>query len=119
MQNFISTWWDGRFNPPNNEHWTGVAPATVTINGLFGVIYIGGPAERVPLSEARQIDDPNLSFLAKANLIQPKWEDFDIEGEPLFPACRDYFNGARTLIDEGRRIALQVHGTKSLSFPPI
>jgi hypothetical protein len=27
-----------------SEHRTGIAPATVTISGLFGVSYIGGPA---------------------------------------------------------------------------
>jgi hypothetical protein len=101
-----------------SEHRTGVAPVTVTISGLFGLTYIGGPAERIPLSESRQIDDPDLAFLAKANPIEPKREDFDIEGQPLFPACRDYLDHARALIDEGRRIAFRVHGTKSLSFPP-
>ena len=103
-----------------SEHRTGVAPATVRINGrfLFGMIYIGGPVERVPLSETRQIDDPNLAFLAKANPLQPKWDDFDIQGQPLYSTCRDYFNGARSLVGEARRIALQVHDTKSFSFPP-
>jgi signal transduction histidine kinase len=100
------------------EHRTGVAPATVTINGLFGVIYIGGPAERIPLSETRQIDDPNLAFLATANPIQPKWEDFNIEGQPLFPECREYLEKARALIEEGRRIAREIHDNKSLSVPP-
>ncbi len=101
-----------------SEHRTGVAPARVRISGLFGLTYIGNPAESVPLSETQQIEDPNLAFLAKANPIQPKWQDFDIEGQPLFPTCREYLNHARALIDEGRRIALQVHGSKSLSFPP-
>ena len=91
---------------------------TVTISGLFGVLYIGSPAEHVPISETRQIDDPALAFLAKPNPIQPKWDDFDIEGQPLFPACQDYLNGARALVVEARRIVLLVHGTNSLSFPP-
>ena len=71
-----------------SEHRTGVAPASVTISGRFGVIHIGNATEPIPLSEARQIDDRNLALLAKALPIQPKWEDFDIEGQPLFRACR-------------------------------
>jgi hypothetical protein len=80
-----------------SEHRTGVAPVTVTISGRFGVTYIGNAVEHIPLSETRQIDDPELAFLAHPIPVQPTWNDFTIEG---------------------RRIALQVHGTKSLSFPP-
>jgi len=101
-----------------SEHRTGVAPVTVTISGWFGVTYIGNAVEHIPLSETRQIDNPDLAFLAQPIPVQPTWNDFTIEGQPLFPACRDYLDHARALIDEGRRIALQVHGTKSLSFPP-
>ena len=102
-----------------SEHRTGVAPVTVTISGLFGVVYLGGPAEPIPLSETRQIDDPDLALLlAKSHPLQPKWPDFDIEGRPLFPECWDYLKHARSLVDEARRSALQVHGTKSVSSPP-
>lgn len=101
-----------------SEHRTGVVPVTVTINRLFGVPYIGNPAEHVPIFETRQSDDSALAFLDKPNPIQPSWGDFDIEGQPLFPACQDYLNGARALMDEARRIALLVHGTNSLSSPP-
>jgi hypothetical protein len=101
-----------------SEHRTGIAPATVTISGWFGVTYISNAAERIPDSETRQIDDPNLAFLAKPTPIEPTWNDFDIEGQPLFPACQGYLDHARALIDEARGIALQVHGTKSVSFPP-
>jgi hypothetical protein len=101
-----------------SEHRTGVAPVTVTISGRFGVTYIGNAVEHIPLSETRKIDDPDLVFLAHPIPVQPTWNDFTIEGQPLFPACREYLNAARALVDEGRRIALQVHGTKSLSFPP-
>ena len=94
------------------------APATVTISGRFGVTYIGNPAQRVPISETPQIADSALAFLAKPKPVRPEWDDFDIEGQPLFPACRDYLNAARSLMDEARRIVLLVHGTQSLSFPP-
>ena len=101
-----------------SEHRIGFAPTTVTISGLFGLTYIGSPTERVPSSETQQIDDPDLGFLAKPIPVQPAWNDFDIEGQPLFPACRDYLDHARALIDEARRIALRVHAAHSLSFPP-
>ena len=102
-----------------SEHRTGVAPARVTISGLFGMPYIGSATERVPISETRQIDDPALALLlAKPHPIQPRWDDFDIEGQPLFPACQDYLDGARTLMNDARRISGQVHGTKSLTPPP-
>jgi hypothetical protein len=101
-----------------SEHRTGVAPATVTISGLFGMPYTGSATERVPISETRQIDDPALALLAKPYPIQPRWDDFYIEGQPLFPACQDYLDGARTLMNDARRISGQVHGTKSLTPPP-
>ena len=92
---------------------------TVTISGLFGVQHTGGPAERVPISETREINDPALAFLAKPNPIRPNWDDFDIGGQSLFPACQDYLERVRGVaLSEARRIAGQVHGTNSLSFPP-
>jgi hypothetical protein len=38
---------------------------------MFGGTYIGGPAKRIPISEMRQIENPDLAFLAKARPIQP------------------------------------------------
>jgi hypothetical protein len=101
-----------------SEH-RGVPPVTATIDGRFGVTYVGSPTEPIPLSETRQIDDPDLALLlAKPHPIQPKWEDFDIEGQPLFPVCRGYLDHARDLVKKGRSIALQVHGARGLSPPP-
>ena len=60
------------------EHRSGVAPAAVTITGLYGVTYVGGPGDPVPLTETRQIDDPNLQHLAKPRAIHPRWNDFYI-----------------------------------------
>ena len=102
-----------------SEHRTGVAPVKVTISGLFGITYIGGPVTHVPISETRHIDDPSLSWMAKPiPLREPSWDDFDIEGQPLFPACQDYFNGARALVESARHVADLVHGAMSLSSPP-
>ena len=101
------------------EHRSGVAPATVSISGLFGVIYAGGPATPVPISETRQIDDPALSFLGRPRAMLPKWDDFKIEGRPLFPESRAYLDAAVALRDAARGIALQVHGGNSVTWPPI
>ena len=101
-----------------SEHRTGVAPVKVTISGLFGVTYIGGPVTRVPITETRHIDDPALSWMAKpVPLRQPSWDDFDIEGQPMFPACQDYLNGARALMEKARSISGLVHGINSLTSP--
>ena len=101
-----------------SEHRTGVPPVKVTISGLFGVVYIGGPVARVPSSETRQIDDPTLSWMAKPiPLRQPSWDDFDIEGQPLFPACQAYLNEAQALMGKARSVLSVVHGANSLTVP--
>jgi hypothetical protein len=102
----------------NIEHRTGVAPATVTIKGAFGDTHKGSPTHLLPNSETRQIDDPNLAFLAKPNPIQPRWDDFETEGKPLFAECREHLAAASVLVDKARRIALAVHSTSQLSIPP-
>jgi len=56
--------------------------------------YIGSPTERVPISETRQIDDPNLAFLATPFPGHPTSSDFDVEGQPLLSTCRDYLDHA-------------------------
>lgn len=101
-----------------SEHRTGLAPVKVAISGMFGVKYTGSPANRVPISETRQIDDPTVAFLAKPIPLQPKWDDFEIQGQPLFPTCQEYVDRARTLMDEARLLSRRVHNTYSLSFPP-
>jgi hypothetical protein len=101
-----------------SEHRIGYASVTVTISGLFGVIYDGGPVRRVPLSETRDIADPQLAVLAKPVPLQPQWDDFTIDGQKLFPACQDYLARAQALVVEARRHVLQVHGTDTLTPPP-
>ena len=100
------------------NHRTGVTPATVTITGMFGMTHIGSPGVPVPFTETRTIDDPNLAFLAKPHPIRPMWDDFEIEGQPLFATCQNYLSRAQALVDEARRIALLVHGTNPLTSPP-
>lgn len=101
-----------------SEHRIGYPPVTVAISGWFGVTYTGGPAKRVPISETRQIDDPNLAWMDKPQPVRPNWDEFDIDGQGLFTACRDYLDGAQDLMNEACRISGRVHGTKSLTPPP-
>jgi hypothetical protein len=99
-----------------SEHRIGYPPVTVTISGMFGVTYTGGPASRVPISETRQHIEP--PFMSRPIPVRPNWADFDIEGQNLFRACEDHLNSASALMTEARRIAEQVHGTHSLTHPP-
>jgi len=99
-----------------SEHRTGYAQVTVTISGMFGVTYTGGPASQVPISETRQHIEP--PFMSRPIPVRPNWADFDIGGKGLFPACQDHLNRAGALIAEARRIAEKVHGSSSLTHPP-
>jgi hypothetical protein len=101
-----------------SEHRTGYADVTVAINEMLGVIYTGGPTKAVPISETREIDDPNLAFLAKPRPIHPTWADFQIDGQDLLEACDAHLGYAQDFINVAQRIAQQVHGNKTLT-PPI
>lgn len=102
-----------------SEHRTGVPPAKVTVSGLFGVTYFGSPVERIPISETQNITQPDLSWMDRPVAVrQPNWDEFELEGQPLFPACQEYLNGARTLIKTARPISDVVHGAMNLSSPP-
>jgi hypothetical protein len=101
-----------------SEHRAGYAPVEVEIRGFFGVIYKGGPIKTMPLSETRTIDDLQYAFLAKPVPVQPSWQDFKIDGKPLFRECEDYLKRAQDIIQEARTICSQVHGEKGLTSPP-
>jgi hypothetical protein len=103
----------------NLEHRTGVAPATVTIKGLFGETHRGNPTQPVPVSETRQIDDPNLAFLAQPRPLLPQGNDFEIEGRPPFAECREHLDAGIAVVEKARNIAELVHGAKQVSIPPI
>ena len=101
------------------EHRTGVAPVEVTINSLFGVSHVGGPTKRVPLSETRTLPDPDLQWMAKPVPVpQPHWEDFKVDGQPLFQEVQEYLTAASTLVSEGRNLSKLIHGTNSVTSPP-
>jgi hypothetical protein len=99
-------------------HRTGFAAVSGKIKGFFGVVYDSSPVKSVPMSETRHIDDPNFAFLARPMPVRPMWTDFYIDGQPLVAVCRDYVDGARTVVTEARKIFNQVHGSNSLSSPP-
>ena len=99
-------------------HRKGFAPVEVTISGQFGVTYVGDPTTPLPPSETRPINDPDLAWLPKPVPVLPKWDDFTIEGQPLFPTCLDYLQSADTLIQQARSISSKIHGTKNLTSPP-
>lgn len=99
-----------------SEHRRGFAQGDVTISDFFGITYVGGPIVQVPSATSRKIDDPNLAFLARPPL-RPRWQDFTINGRPLFEECHAYLNDAQALVDEARTIIGQVHGTGRLTTP--
>jgi hypothetical protein len=101
------------------EHRSGVANVRVSITGSFGVVYIGGPAARVPLSETPQLANPDDQLLlAKPRAIRPRWEDFAIDGRPLFPECQNYLRQAQDLIAIARGISGYTQQNIQLTVPP-
>jgi hypothetical protein len=101
------------------EHRTGVAPVEVWISGLFGITYVGSPANLVPESEIRISDDPQLAFLGRHHALRPSWGAFKIQDQPLFETCRGYLNKASEVVGDARVIAQHVHGTEPLSVPVV
>jgi hypothetical protein len=102
-----------------SEHRTGVPPVTVTINGRFGLTYIGDPLTRVPTSEMRPVqEDDQFGWLARPMTVHPMWQNFDTDGRPLFETCETYLDSARSLIGGARKLAEVVHGDNPLSPPP-
>jgi len=89
-------------------HRAGAAPAKVTITGLFGVTYTGGPTELAPISETRQMP-ADLASMARPAPVLPKWTDFTIDGRSLFDECHAYLAAANNAIQEGKPIAIDVH----------
>ena len=100
-----------------SQHRRGFAQVDVTISDFFGVTHVGGSNTPVPSATSRQIDDPNLAFLARPMALLPGWQDFTINGKPLFAECVGYRKNAQVLIDEARKIVDEVHGTENLTQP--
>ena len=98
-------------------HRAGTAPAKVTITGLFGVTYTGGPTELVPISETRQMP-ADLAWMERPAPVHPMWTDFTIDGRSLFDECHEYLKAANNAIQEGKPIAVDVHAGAPLTPPP-
>jgi hypothetical protein len=98
-------------------HRTGVAPAQVIISRRFGVTYTGSATELLPLSETRTDIPSDLGWLVKPTALQPSWEDFFIDGQPLFLTCREYLNSVSALIEHARILVQNIHGTQDLTPP--
>jgi hypothetical protein len=90
---------------------------TVTINGILGVTYTGGPINPVPISETPKIGDPNLAFIAKPRPVHRMWSDFKIDGRGLIEMCGAYLNDAQNLVKVAQGVAQEVHGKSALTKP--
>jgi hypothetical protein len=74
-------------------HRTGYPLVEAKITGLLGVTYIGSPVESVPVAESPRVpagDDPALLFAATQSPtpVQPTWQNFTLDGKPLFAECQ-------------------------------
>lgn len=79
-----------------------------TTAGNIGVRPTGHP----PMMVRGQIDP------AYAGTNWPKWDDLEIDGQPLPPACKEYLESARILVSQARAISEQVHQGFTVSTPP-
>jgi hypothetical protein len=100
-----------------SEHRTGFPPATVTITGRFGITYSGNPITPIPPSETRELP-PEYAGIARPTPVVPRWTDFEIDGQSLFPMCSCYLDAAQSLINLARDVAKEVHGDSNLTSPP-
>jgi hypothetical protein len=50
--------------------------------------------------------------------VRTSWQDFKIDGKPLFETCSDYLNQAQVLASQDRELADKVHGASKLTWPP-
>jgi hypothetical protein len=100
-----------------SQHRRGFAQVDVEISDWFGVMHAGGSIERLPSARSRQIDDPNLAFLARPTPLRPTWTDFTINGLPLFEECTKYLEAAKSLVDDARKVVDSVHGNDNLTEP--
>jgi hypothetical protein len=99
------------------RHRTGFAPVSVTINGRFGVTYVGSPIRPVPITEPMPPPD-EYGWVAPSKPVGATWEDFKIDRLPLFETCQTYVERACSLIKQARALADEIHGVKPLTSPP-
>jgi hypothetical protein len=100
-----------------SEHRQGFSDVVVTVTGMFGVTYTGGPTKQVATSEKREDMPPGMEWLAKARRVMPMWSDFFIDERNLFEAFKEHLNDAQNLIGVAREIAQRALGGKLLTPP--
>jgi hypothetical protein len=106
-------------------HRTGVASVEIRISNIFGVVYVGSPVSKIPMSASRPTDgdtssDPAHHFIRGVHQmpIEPHNGAFTHAEKPLFALCEAYLEAAKVLVVEARNIAQRVHGDIRLSPPP-
>jgi hypothetical protein len=107
-----------------SEHRLGFPGVEGKVVGPFGDVHVATPVKRIPTAESRRFGDPGndpaLQWTATQppQSVQPRWDQFSIDGKPLFPECRAYLALVQQLVEQARGISHRVHGTDSLTTPP-
>jgi hypothetical protein len=106
-------------------HRQGETGTTVQITTWFGGSYSGSAIQRIPDAVTRPIPEsvdpatlPVGSF-RQALPIEPRWSDFLFGSAPLYDQLKAYLDETSKLVAVARGIAQMVHGTDSLSYPPV
>ena len=76
------------------EHRSGVAPVEVIVNTYFGVTYVGGPTKPVPDSHTPTLSEEHQWMANTLPVPLPNWQDFKVDGQPLFQTLQDYLKEA-------------------------
>ena len=101
------------------EHRTGVALVEVIVTGYFGVNYVGTPAKRLPATVANTMADPGLPWMAQPVPVPlPFWNQFTVDGQPLFDTMQSYMAALSELVKEAREISAAVHDGHAITTPP-
>jgi hypothetical protein len=107
-----------------SEHRLGYSGVEGKVIGPFGEVHAASPVKRVPTAESRRFDNPAdepdlpLGWLHTPQPVQPRWDQFTINGKPLFSECREYLQLARDLRDQAHTLGQQVHGSDTVTPPP-
>lgn len=101
------------------EHRRGYASdLEAKVTGRFGVVYVGGPAKPILATEMPPIDNPQLPLMVGLTPVEPRPDQFTINGEPLFDVCRAYLDAAQKVVTDSRAISNRVHGGYGVTPPP-
>jgi hypothetical protein len=108
-----------------SEHRLGYPNIEGKVPGPFGAVHTASPTNRIPTAESRPLE-PNIgndaALMWAATLpphpVRPRWDQFTINGKPLFDECRAYVQLASNLRARAGPICEAVHGSHSLSTPP-